>query len=393
MSTDPHELKAQLRVVNLKLKRRDDENRKLKEALRVLLAQNDSGEDHSDNDALDPQETADENDDDEMNTSEEDYEDLPEPIQSLEFSDVYVCVDIACGGEVVEGVCHWCGKKHQLLEDEFATRAISTESQTDHPDRRIAPRGDTPLGEIDPQTTVPREYESRQKEYLELLRRGATADMCKTFNLSFTSERGICAVANEGIIEAFAGPAMQEEDTWQIYLGRRVTLEQDDFDGQNFVTDLMDDISTLPTAGNWVTEEEYPGTWVTYPKYRGELETWPADKMDLTDDMPEDEELPVYDNDYDLSDDDSEQADLDMDDPALFITSGTVDRWYIDQDDPTPVDGIETEEGENSEMTEEESSACSSISDSDEAGSDFGSGEHLNGDEVVHSGSGLAKAI
>lgn len=279
------------------------------------------------------------------------------------------------------------------LKDEFATRAISTESQTDHPDRRIAPRGDTPFGEIDPQTTVPREYESRQKEYLELLRRGATADMCKTFNLSFTSERGICAVANEGIIEAFAGPAMQEEDTWQIYLGRCVTLEQDDFDGQNFVTDLMDDISTLPTAGNWVTEEEYPGTWVTYPKYRGELETWPADKMDLTDDMPEDEELPVYDNDYDLSDDDSEQADLDMDDPALFITSGTVDRWYIDQDDPTPVDGIETEEGENNEMTEEESSACSSISDSDEAGSDFGSGEHLNGDEVVHSGSGLAKAI
>lgn len=383
----------------------------MKEIISTLLAKNDS-EDCSEEEDLDLQEHSqtsedDEDGDGEMVADDENDEDvLPEAIQSLEFKDVYVCMNTACGGEVTEGFCNFCGKQYQLLEvrhdrwsrllwlrvfhflkDEFATRAISTESQTDHPDRDIAPRGDTPLREIDEHVEIPEAYASRKAEYKELLRRGATPEMCDLFYLQFHPNTGICAWLPEDIFNEFAGPAMEDEDEWQIYLGRRVTLEENDVDGREFVKNILDDISALPDVGNWATEEESPGTWVTYPKFRGELQIERPDIMDSMYASEDDIDVPVHANDYDLSDDNSEQADLEMDDPGFFTTSGIaynhVDRWYVHPDEAM---SVHNSEDENHEEAMEENNGhgdSSTISDSDVAGSDFDSDEVLTGDEQV----------
>ncbi|KAH9476535.1 hypothetical protein JR316_0010575 [Psilocybe cubensis] len=395
MSTNIKDLQARLILTNSKLKRKDEENKRLKAIITNLLAKNDSedlsqDEDSAEESIQNSEDGEDDEDDEDEITGDEQTDDdaPPEPIQSLEFEDVYLCTNTACGGEVTDGVCHFCGKPHQVLEDEFSILA-STESQLEHPDRDIAPRGDTPLKEIEEGIEIPADYASRIGEYKELLRRGATPEMCTLFSLVFIPHEGISAFIPPEIFNQFSGPAMNDDDVWQIYLGRRVRLEETDVDGREFVESLLDDISVLPDTGNWATEEESPGIWITYPKFRGELDICRPNMMDCRYASDDDADTPVYANDYDLSDDDSDQAELEGDDPAFFTTSGVtynhLDRWYIHSDEDMSEDESDKENQDDDDSMKEDSERgdSSTISDSDLAGSDFDSDEVLTGDEEV----------
>ena len=67
---------------------------------------------------------------------------------------------------------------------------------------------------------------------------------------------------------------MQKGDFWKIHLGRQIELDEDDFDGSQFLEGLLEDVLLFPMAsyvgdraeGRWETVEESPGIWVTRPK-------------------------------------------------------------------------------------------------------------------------------
>lgn len=148
---------------------------------------------------------------------------------------------------------------------------------TDHaslnPDRRLAPRGDTPLREVPGPTDVPKMYANRRGEYHALLQRGATREMCKQFELEFSDKKGIVAWADDDLFDAFSGPGMKEGDRWKIYLGRRIEVEEADFDGSEFIDSLLEEVLLFPLhvreeahrSERWITTEEAPGIWATRP--------------------------------------------------------------------------------------------------------------------------------
>ncbi|KAH9476537.1 hypothetical protein JR316_0010577 [Psilocybe cubensis] len=267
-----------------KLQRKKIEIKSLKKALKIVSNGSESDQDSTEDD-LDTEDSDDKGDDEESDdegddSDDDDGEDLPIPTQSYECKDIYLCSDQACGGEVTDGYCFLCRKKHQIMEDE---NMASTESQLEHPDRCMAPRGNTPLQSIPKDDSpLPALYESRAREYRSLLRRGATPEMCELFKLEFTYTNGIVARVTEDLFEEFAGLSMVECD-WKIYLGRRLTLAKDDIDGYEFIESILDEISVLPGIGNWVTEEEETGVWVTYPKHSGQVESQPRDILDSVD--------------------------------------------------------------------------------------------------------------
>jgi len=117
---------------------------------------------------------------------------------------------------------------------------------------------------------------SRHAEYVQLRKRGASIQMCHEFSLSFKPDTGIVAVLTPEIKEIFGGPDMQEEDTWELYLGRRVTLDEGDEDGSDFIIGLLEDAlfyEQLPciSAGHprdlWKTMKLVgrPNVWATRP--------------------------------------------------------------------------------------------------------------------------------
>lgn len=143
-------------------------------------------------------------------------------------------------------------------------------------DRCLVPRGNTPL--LSPYTSTPHQYFSREDEYWNLRRRGATRKMCTTFRLTFKHATGIEATLPEDVKEIFAGPEMAEQDRWFLALGRRVDLDEEDADGRDFVIGLLEDallfsswsFTTGPRIWETVRDPEresmWRKAWVTRPK-------------------------------------------------------------------------------------------------------------------------------
>ena len=81
----------------------------------------------------------------------------------------------------------------------------------------LAPRGDTPEPTKVLYEDYPAQYRTTlaaQKSYQQLRSRGATVEMCVTYQLSFTNEIGIVAVLTEDLKEDFGGLEMSAEDKW-----------------------------------------------------------------------------------------------------------------------------------------------------------------------------------
>ena len=74
-----------------------------------------------------------------------------------------------------------------------------TDHESLNSDRRLAPRGYTPLRDLPDSESIPDIYKDRLKEYEDLLRRGATREMCEQFLLEYTHEKGIVAWADDDI--------------------------------------------------------------------------------------------------------------------------------------------------------------------------------------------------
>lgn len=145
--------------------------------------------------------------------------------------------------------------------------SVSTDNALLRSDRQRAPRGSTPLLDIDP-SRIP--YSDRTETHLALLARGATRLMCETFQLDYSPASGIVAWADEELFAEFSGPAMQHGDRWKIYLGRCLLLEADDNDGRAFIEELVEEAMLFPTTRSdeverWETVLEASRVWVTRP--------------------------------------------------------------------------------------------------------------------------------
>ncbi|KZV61091.1 hypothetical protein PENSPDRAFT_314079 [Peniophora sp. CONT] len=82
--------------------------------------------------------------------------------------------------------------------------------------------------------------------------------MCERYKLRFYHELGIIAWADDDLFETFTGDLMEGGDLWQICLGRRIQLDPDDFDGEDFMRGLIEESCLFPNA---VTTEH--GAWQT----------------------------------------------------------------------------------------------------------------------------------
>ncbi|THU96924.1 hypothetical protein K435DRAFT_965702 [Dendrothele bispora CBS 962.96] len=167
-----------------------------------------------------------------------------------------------CCWETENGVCDYCSIEYDVPESRKHSLTMT---------RLSALR----TAKIDPSNPeVPWFYRiNRVDEYAQLRRRGATVEMCKTFSLSFDMDKGITAVLTPQIKETFGGPEMLETDTWKLYLGRRVTLDEDDSDGSDFIIGLLEDALLFEhphhSIGHkqWTTARPKGKTnlWKTYP--------------------------------------------------------------------------------------------------------------------------------
>lgn len=285
-------------------------------------------------------------------------------------------------------------------------RTIVTDHDEMLSDRYPTPRGTTPLLDLQvaTDTTMPnhyREFHDRTAEYRELLRRGATPQMCRQFCLEFTPEAGIVAWADYELQAEFGGLAMRIGDDWKIQLGRRVTLEASDKDGSQFLEDLLDEIVHHPL---WETVQERPGIWLTRPRWHRDDPRDPDDAFSSHDVWNTNGMRAIHLDDYDRMELDSSDDDTSADDrsepegeggtadgdgggPSLAI-EGTACR-------DSPVDSGAIEAGLMDFSTKDTDSTDSDfdsnedlcedflIDDTDSADSDFDSNEELSGDELV----------
>lgn len=258
--------------------------------------------------------------------------------------------------------------------------------------------------------------------------RGATRLMCQTFHLQFHDGTGIVAWADSSLYETFAGPAMQKGDYWKIAIGRRIKLNEMDFDGSEFIEDLLEDAVFFPMRSSyntriherWETVEESPGIWFTRPMndleepvygprkdgVNSPVEDWRSDDEALWEERDLENEaqdaalenhsevnMPICLDEYESSEGEGGDSDSEMDDDfdpaapdgvfeasdedeAIAVDAGdvavdagdiVVDATVIDVDDikiEPPMDPY------------------------DSADSDFDSDEELSGDEIVLSGEG-----
>ncbi|KIM37788.1 hypothetical protein M413DRAFT_30705 [Hebeloma cylindrosporum] len=404
------ELRTQIRIQKLKLKQKNTEISRLQAALRLFIANNgsqelvdvDKEEDGlahlgSDDEAMDEEDA-------EKCDEEEDQEDEDEPLKPLfdESAGLYFCTD--CLAEIDEGICIICGDKYEWQEANPLRNTESTENQAIHYDRSLVPRGNTPLlpDNLFDRYPPPADYRSREGEYKELLRRGATRIMCETFHLEFSHPGGIYAWADPQMYEEFSGPAMKEGDFWKIHLGRRVTLDQDDEDGSAFIDGLLEDALFFPFRGptsgrtfeKWETVEETPGIWVTRLKANRDVteesmgeNDFDSDEEDHSEDMqdalqaednalenpPEEDTGPIRADDYAPTDSEDEEYEEDEEDEEDTVDEEDEEEEeedmgaYITAQDPdgvwSPMDDEDDDDDETSDDSGmEEASSSSDIS-------------------------------
>ncbi|KAI0061838.1 hypothetical protein BV25DRAFT_1826124 [Artomyces pyxidatus] len=297
---------------------------------------------------------------------------------------------------------------------------ISTTTDNDmlKSERQCAPRGTTPLLEMDQRhARVPDIYlhnssvglsVDRSEEYYALRARGATKLMCETFKLEYSPAAGIVAWADQTLFNEFSGPGMKHGDSWKICLGRCLELDEDDIDGSAFIEDLLEDAMLFPLAhsdelGHWETVLD-PGllrTWVTRPK------CLPADAAEPHDDEDDSiwkikrwrdfeiaaaqeengDEVAVLRNEYDDSDPEDEGMEVD---PDWCMAPHGRDAPYAEdnenEDEPEIVvlPDAEVQEEDLRASTEtlgEEGDTEDAELGTDSADSDFDSEEELSGDE------------
>jgi len=220
--------------------------------------------------------------------------------------------------------------------------------------------------------------------------------MCETFHLEFSYEHGIFAWADPELYEEFAGPQMRIGDFWKIHLGRRITLDDDDFDGSDFIEGLIEDAllfplrdaSSLRDFEKWETVEESPGIWVTRLKDDGSLESDDSDVDDVDDEdstergdfQPPNDDFPVHLRNYTLdSDDDGDDEDAMEEDPDYTCHHAYPDAAWLSCDEGDKAD---------KEYKEEDTSTLSGDQDmdtisSDSADSDFNDGDIFTEDESL----------
>jgi hypothetical protein len=292
-----------------------------------------------------------------------------------------------------------------LKDQERDSLGVSIDTDAINSDRSLEARGTTPLLEIRLDVPPPDGWPSaRRKEYRSLLQRGASRLMCETFHLEFDPKSGIIAWADQDIYEEFSGPAMLEGDFWKIYLGRRVTLDEDDYDGSQLIEGILEDAVLFPLRSSfshriterWDTFEESPGIWVTRPTASsGGPHDDESDSNDSCSDSdeecyknmrnndealvnPPDPNQPTinldrYESSEGESDAEGKDADAEMD---FAWQAGGPDNAYISDDDEIQVlSGNSTTVGDGDSLMSQDSD--------DSADSDFDSNEELSGDEDV----------
>ncbi|THU81360.1 hypothetical protein K435DRAFT_972374 [Dendrothele bispora CBS 962.96] len=367
-------------------------------------------EEPSDNDDVDVMEFLDQDSEagstleDEAGDDEEVEEDTDEPCYPIwdDVDKVFRCNE--CCWETEDGICSSCGIEYDVPEEfsdaeQEAAFFDNDISAAYCQDRSLEPRGDTPLPEYHP-VDVPWFYRiNRVDEYAQLRRRGATVEMCKTFSLSFDMDKGITAVLTREIKETFGGPEMLETDTWKLYLGRRVTLDEDDSDGSDFIIGLLEDALLFEHPDHSIGPEQWTtarpegktNLWETYPTKKHicyEVSDWPSPEVPVAELeawydrkwTAEDEALvkpfvefgpTIHRDEYEMTDvedlDSDDDGDPDVADAGYTINPRYDDRNWSDGEDDG-VYGSEPEpEGRDDgyEVDEDEDSATDSDCDSD----------------------------
>ena len=135
----------------------------------------------------------------------------------------------------------------------------------------LVPRGSSPPPKAIPDYLCPSEYSRDPQEFDELISRGATLAFCQAWKASFEKDRGIVVQADNSFLWAWG--FREEWDSWEIWIGRRIKLGKHDTEGNEFMGDLMDLISTEDDDGLWITykEREDPPRWLTLPKEGPEI--------------------------------------------------------------------------------------------------------------------------
>lgn len=91
--------------------------------------------------------------------------------------------------------------------------------------------------------------------------------MIETFSLEYSPEQGIFAWADLALYDEFTGPKMKIGNCWEIQLGRRLVLDEEDPDGSIFIEGIIEAAVIFPSAiQEWGTVETSPGVWVTRMK-------------------------------------------------------------------------------------------------------------------------------
>jgi hypothetical protein len=263
-------------------------------------------------------------------------------------------------------------------DDEEKLRSIVTDEELFVSARNLSPRGTTPEPTVIPADQIPEAQLARTtaEEYTELISRGATPQMCATYELEFTHEEGIVLWADDRVFDHFSGPAIKEGDFWKIYIGHAINLGPDDTDGWLFIQDLLEEALVAHSAGKhaWVTYGETHGVWATRPLTGPQDDTSDAELDDFWDDVTEDNNIvdAVTANEYEDSNSDGEE------DPMLTLHEDE----EFDSEGSSDVSGWDSEGPEDNVVLVVEGKRGDTIILDSEVDSDFDEDEILSGDEI-----------
>lgn len=140
-------------------------------------------------------------------------------------------------------------------------------------ERYPCPRGSSPLGilpldEAQGHRELLAEQEGlTQEQLVELLVRGATEAMIKRFRLRFTYCEGITATADDDLLYQYTTDNTPDVCTWILCLGRQLTLEPGDDEGNRWMSAFVEDVmgTGTGTLNHWRTQSDSQGVLYTAP--------------------------------------------------------------------------------------------------------------------------------
>lgn len=365
----------------------------------------------------------------------EDDEDV-EPIWGEE-DGAYFCG--ICGWEIAEGVCQNCRQGYDVRRyarslwslwwSDVSAQAYDLDvdpegnlleysddvfAENDEDYRLTAARGTTPLLEVDPARlrldTVAYGYTGRMNEYRDLLARGATRLMCEAFYLSFSQETGIVLEMREDLFHEWAGAELRNAESWTVYLGREIRLDDEDEDGSLYIDAVLEEALLFggytESLVFWETVQTEPRHWVTRPTsdFNGEAPPSPAlsalsssyavgERLDIDNQVrPAQLARDDYLSDNSADDDDELDSADDEDGQAQLGWDGE-GGWGPDgpreSDNENAMDEEHTAVADNDGDEEDDESVDEDVtmaSEADSFDSDFDSSEELSGDEDVVTG-------